>query len=64
MKLKDLCEGRTKRSKTKTLAPRTKELHALKSKKGGGHFSKKSDFKRAKEKEKFHKEMFSRWDGQ
>lgn len=61
-KLKAVEEGKTIKALPKI---RNKDLNdVLKAKRGGGHFSKKSDFKRAKEKEKFHKEMFSRWDGQ
>lgn len=39
-------------------APRAKHLHdVMMGRKGGGHYSEKTDYKRAKEKQKLHKEM-------
>jgi hypothetical protein len=57
MKLKDvLVESKTKKEAPKP--PRQKHLHdVMAGRKGGGHYSEKIDYKRAKEKQKFHKDL-------
>jgi len=54
MKIKDLTEGKTKRR----TAPRAKHIAiVMAGRKGGGHYNAKTDYKRAKEKEKIRKEV-------
>jgi hypothetical protein len=54
---KRVTEGKTVRAKLPK-APRMKHLHTVMAgRKAGGHYTEKTDYKRAKEKQKFHKEM-------
>ena len=57
MKLKDITEGKTHKDR-KPKAPRAEHLAAvLAGRKGGGHYSEKTDYKRAKEKARVRKQL-------